>query len=108
VSICVGDVPSFSHQVFEVLPADPGAEVLHGDPVVGPGGRPVLVQPRSPGVSPGPGGSVPAPVPPRPPRVLHRHSLAHQLLPVQLIDSVISVPVVLELDEPESLFDQDV
>ena len=34
------------------LPADPGAQVLDHHPVVGPGGRAVLVQPWSSGVSP--------------------------------------------------------
>ena len=64
------------------LPADSGAEVLHSHPVVGPGGRAVLVQPggsgvssASPAVSP-----VPGPVTPGAPGVLYRYSLAQQLL----------------------------
>lgn len=108
VSIRVGDVPSFSHQVLQVLPANPGAEVLHSHPVVSPGGRSVFVKPWSSRVSPGPARPVPAPVPPRSPGVLNRHSLAHQLLAIQLINRIISVTVVLELDEPEPLFDEDV
>jgi len=108
VSISVGDVPSLSHQVLQVLPANPGAEVLHSDPVVSPGGRSIFVKPWGSRVSPGPAGPVPAPVPPRSPRVLHGHSLAHQLLAIQLINRIISVSVVLELDEPKALFDEDV
>ena len=71
--------PSLGRYESAHLPADPGAEVLHSHPVVGPGGRSVLVQPGSPGVSPGPG-AVPAPVSPGTTSVLHGHPLAHQLL----------------------------
>ena len=46
--------PSLGRSVMSHLPADPGAEVLHSDPVVSPGGRAVLVQPRSSGVSASP------------------------------------------------------
>ena len=44
----VGDLARTPHEVLEVLPADPAAEVLHDDPVLGAGGRPVLVQPHRP------------------------------------------------------------
>ena len=53
------------------LPANPGAEVLHSHPVVRPGGRPVLVQPGSSGVSPPAVPPVPGPVTPGTSRVLH-------------------------------------
>ena len=46
--------PSLGRYESAHLPADPGAQVLHSDPVVSPGGRAVLVQPRSSGVSTSP------------------------------------------------------
>ena len=65
--------PSLGRSVIAHLPADPGAEVLHSHPVVSPGGRAVLVQPGSSGVSSPPPAvpPVPGPVTPGPPGVLH-------------------------------------
>ena len=113
VSVGVGDLPRAPHEVLQVLPADPAGEVLHDDAVLGPGGRAVLVQPdRSPAVPP-----VPAPTPTaRPPATaacpavlvpavrsalgqLQRHSLTEEIRAVQVIHGVVSIAVVLELNE---------
>jgi len=40
--------------------------------------------------------------------VLNRHTLSKQLLAVELIDGIVRVPVVLKLDEPKVLLEQDV
>ena len=104
--------PALCRTVPAYLPADSGAEVLHSHPVVGPGGRAVLVQPdRSPAVPP-----VPAPTPTaRPPATaaspavlvpavrsalgqLQRHSLTEEICAVQVIHGVVSIAVVLELN----------
>jgi len=106
VGVGVGDVPGLSHQVLQVLPADPGAQVLDGHSVISPHGWSILVQPRCLGVPPPPGGSVT--IPARAFSMFHRDTLAEQFLAVEFIDGVISVPVVLKLDESKVLLEQNV
>jgi len=106
VGVGVGDVPCLSHQVLQVLPADPGAQVLNGHAVVGSHRWPVLVQPRGLGVAPSPGGSVTIPASAL--CVLYRDPLAEQFLAVELVDGVIRIPVILKLDESEVLLEQDI
>ena len=121
--------PALCRTVPAYLPADSGAEVLHSHPVVGPGGRAVLVQPGGSGVSsPSPAVSpVPGPVTPGAPGVLYRYSLAQQLLsgdsqlvrrysplaglsylPIEFVDGIVSVPVVLKLNKSKSLLDEHI
>lgn len=106
MGVSVGDVPGLSHQVLQVLPADPGAQVLNGHAVVGSHRWPILVQPRGLGVAPSPGGSVAIPTSAF--CVLYRDSLAEQFLAIELVNGVIRVPVVLKLDESKVLLEQDV
>jgi hypothetical protein len=95
MSIGIGDVTSLSHQILQILPRYPGGEILHSHPVVGPCGR-----------------AVPAPISGSisscAPGMFDRHPLAENLLPVELVDRVIRVPVVLKLHKAEPLLDQHV
>jgi len=106
VGVSVGDVPGLSHQVLQVLPADPGAQVLNGHAVVSSHRWSVFVQPRGLGVAPSPGGSVTIPASAF--CVLYRDTLTEQFLAVELVDGVIRVPIVLKLDESKVLLEQDV
>jgi hypothetical protein len=45
VSIGISDISGLAHQILQVLPADPSAEVLNTETVVGPLRRTVFVQP---------------------------------------------------------------
>ena len=112
VSISVGDLPSRPHEVLQVLPAHPAGEIVHDHPVVGPGGRAVLLQPnRAPSI---PTVSAAAPRPPAiaasapavlvPPvrsslRQLAGDALSEEVRAVKVVHSVVRVTVVLELDE---------
>jgi len=100
-----------SHGTSDALPADPGAQVLDHHPVVGPGGRAVLVQPWSSGVSPS---SITTSVPVTgsvtsgASCVLNRNPFSQNFLSIELIDCVISITMVIELNKSKSLLDQDV
>jgi len=106
VGVGVGDVPCLPHQVLEVLPADPGAQVLNGHAVIGPHRRSILVKPRGLGVTPPPGRSIPVPTGSF--SMLNRDTIAQQFLAVKLIDGIVRVPVVLKLNESKVLLQQHV
>ena len=59
----VGDLARAPHEVLEVLPAHSGGEVLHDHPVLGPGGRAILLQPDRPVLPPPSSSPIPAPAP---------------------------------------------
>lgn len=117
VSVSIGHLTSAPHEVLQVLPAHPGGEVLDDDPVLGPCGRSVLLQPDGPVPVPSSTSSaVPAPAPGSPasssgappilvPAVgcslgqLAGHPVSKEVGSVKIIDSVIRVTVVLKLDE---------
>ena len=118
MSISISDLSSTSHEILQVLPADPAGQILHNDPVVSPGRRSIFIQPDGsptiPPVSPPIPVPRPTPVPPgTPPRAppilvpamgstpckFHRHPLPHELSSMQIIHSVISIPIVIKLQK---------
>lgn len=74
------------------LPADPGAEVVHDDPVSGACGSAVLSNPWRPSVST-------SCVVGNASGMLHRDPMAVQLGVVQLVDGVIGITMVIEFLE---------
>jgi len=110
MSISIGNISSLPHQVLQILPANPGAEVLHHDPVVCPGGGTILVQPWSSGISSSVSSSVPVtgPITSSSSSMLHRHPFSQNLLSIEFIDSIISIPMIIKLHKSKSLLDQDV
>lgn len=106
MGVGVGHVPGLPHQVLQVLPADPGAQVLNGHAVIGPHRRPVLVQPRGLGVAPPPGR--PVPVPAGAFGMFNRDAIAKQFLAVELVDGIVRIPVVLELNKSKVLLEEHI
>lgn len=95
VCVSVANFPGSTHQVLQVLPGDPGGEVLHDHPVLGPLRGPVLVHPRGT-ASPL---SIPAPVPPGATGKLNGDPFSQEAATVHVVNSVISIPVVIVLNE---------
>jgi len=104
MSVGVTDFSSSTHQVLQVLPGDPGGEVLDDDPVLGPLRGAVLVHPWGTASAL----SVPAPVPPGPSGKLAGYPFSHEAATVHVVHSLVGIPVIIELHEPVPSLDQDV
>lgn len=115
MSVSIGHLTGAPHEVLQILPAHPGGEVLNDDPVLGPGGRSIFLQPNW-AVAISSSSAVPAPAPGSPaassaappvlvPAVgsslgqLAGHTISEEVGAVKIIDSVIRVTIILKLDE---------
>jgi len=116
VGVSIGHLSSLAHVVLQVLPADPGGEILNDQSVLRAGGRSILVGPvgsaaitvavtasvttasttTSAAIASGGSSSV-----------LDDDALTAHFLAVQLVDSIISIPVVVKLNESITVLQQD-
>jgi len=101
MAVCVGHLSCLSHEILEVLPGSRRGEVFHDHPVASPGAR------GPPTASP-PATIAVAIIPPVASSVLNSDPSPVKVLPVQILDSVISITPVIKLGKAKSLLYRDV
>lgn len=102
MGIGIGHFSRLAHVILQVLPADPGGQVLHYQAMLGAQWRTetgtstttftVTTRSGTTGSSPG---------------RFDGHSLTQQLFAIHLIDGIVRVTVIFELNKPVALFDQN-
>jgi len=107
VSLGIVDVARLAHVVLEVLPGDGRRQILDDQSVVG-SGRDPAVSWRWSTVSAASAAAAPVAALARPPGVLDHKPVAVKATAVQLVNSVLSIPRIVELDESISLLDDDI
>jgi len=107
VSLGIVDIARLAHVVLEVLPGDGRRQILDDQSVVGSGRDPAVSWCWST-ISATSAATAPVAALARPPRVLDHKSVTVKATAVQLVNSVLSIPGIVELDESVSLLDDDI